>query len=151
VADAADAKLASGPNYGAAMEVGRQVIDQWTRGIFDYGDELGRFAVTRLNQQMETCREFANCRSVGDAVTCEWTFLQKAWADYSTQAAKQFQFWTTLAENVMAIGPAIALAAHPQAKAGKTWKVGPSPVAPAQERRPSASEEKTFTSQAAAR
>lgn len=150
MADAAEVKQASGPDYGATMEMGRQAFDHWTRGVFEYGDELGRFAVARFNERMKACRDLANCRNVGEVVTCEWDFLQKACADYADQAAKQFQFSTTLAKNVLAVGPAMAMTVRPPQEE-KTWTVAPSMAAPADERRASAREEKASTSQPAAR
>lgn len=147
----ADAEAASGPNNGAALDLGRQALDQWTRGLFEYGDELGRFAVARFNERMEASRNLAHCRNVGEAVTCESNFLQKAWTDYSAQAAKQFQFWTTLAENALAMGPAIAMTARSQPNEEKTWNVGSSAVVPAQERRPLGRESKASTTQPAGR
>jgi hypothetical protein len=150
MADAAEAKQVSGPDYGAMMEMGRKAFDQWTRAVFDYGDELGRFAVTRLHDRMKACHDLANCHNVGDAITCEWNFLQKAWADYAEQAARQFQFSTTLAEDVLAVGPAMATTVRPPQEE-KPWTVAPSTAAPGIEHRVSVRGKKASASQAAAR
>ena len=150
MADASVAKQAFGPDYRATMEMGRQAFDQWTRAVFDYGDELGRFAVARFNDRMKACQDLANCRNVGDVAQCEWNFLQRAWVDYAEQAAKQFQFSTTLAKDVLALGPAIAMTVRPPQEE-KTWTVAPSTAAPANEHRASARGEKASTSQPAAR
>ncbi len=150
MADAADAKRASGPDYGATMEMGRQAFDHWTHGLFDYGDELGRFVAGRFNEQMKACWDLANCRNVGEVVTCEANFLQKAWADFADQATKQFQFSTTLARNVLAVGPAMAMTVRPPQEEN-TWKVGPSAAAPAGEHRATTRGDKASTSQPAAR
>lgn len=155
MADPAQANQSSRPGRGAALEMGREALEQWTRGIFDYNDELSRFAMARFNQASEACRALANCRDVGEAVTCEWNYLQRAWSDYAGEAAKQFEFWTTLAGKALATGAAMTIAhvAEPRAvKTGaKTWDVASSAAGPERERRTPARKDAVSASRPAVR
>lgn len=119
--ESAAEKQGSRQGLGATMEIGRRASEQWMRGLFEAGEALGRFAMLRFNHDMDAWRALANCRNGGEVFACQCAFLEKAWADYSAEAARQFQFWSSLAEQALAIGRVPAGAAQPTE--AKAWTV----------------------------
>jgi hypothetical protein len=117
--------------FGTLFDSGRYAIDRWTHGLFALSDEINAFALARWQQDMETWRALANCRSVEDVVQCQCGFLQRAAADYMAEVGK-------LAQEMMgAAGAAFATPAQ-TAPQRQSWEVAPaSETAPPSQEAPS--------------
>src|SRR5579872_852660 len=87
-----------------ALEIGRRVLEQWTRGTFAYGHELSLFAMARFNREFETWRALATCRSAEEIIQCQQDFAQKATADYAAEVGKLLQLTIDAAGEAFTMG-----------------------------------------------
>jgi len=115
-------------DYGAALEIGRRVLEHWTRGIFACAHDLTLFAMARTNQDFETLKTIARSTSVEELLRCQCDFAQKAAADYSAESARLFQLMTDFTGNALATNQQ-AVTAHADEKSA--WQVTPSAPPPA--------------------
>lgn len=109
---------ALGLDYGAALEIGRHIIDRWTRGVFACEQELAMFGMARFTRDFEAWSALARCRNVGEILQCQTDFAQKAAAEYSAEADKLFQLVTNVADQVLTMGQEGATAAQAQQAIG---------------------------------
>jgi hypothetical protein len=105
--------------YGSVLETGRYALDRWAHGMFECSRELSGFAMARLEQDLETWKAFGNCRSLDEMMQCQCGFLQKAAADYMTEAGRLVQVMIDAASAALHTGPAQPAPAPP------TWDVAP--------------------------
>ena len=80
----APSPFARGFDYGAATALGRQALDQWTRAMFEYANELSLFAMGRVGRDFDVWRALVNCSSIGEIVHCQYDFAQRAAEDYAS-------------------------------------------------------------------
>lgn len=124
--------------YGSAFDIGRQALINWTHGMYEYGNELSRFAVTRLNRDFESWKALAQCHSPGEVFQHQSSWLQEALADYADEMSRLFQLMTNIAGDASTAAAAASPVQKPAIEVQKVTEVGPAPDASKPEHRPSA-------------
>jgi len=109
--------------YGAALDTGRQALDRWTHGVFECGAELSAFAMARWQEDLESWKALANCRSMDELLQCQCGIVQKAASDYMAEAGK-------LAQVMMGAANAMLRDTPSQAAAQQPWDVARSEASP---------------------
>ena len=122
---------ASGLDYGAAFEIGRHIIDRWTRGIFACEQELAMFGMARFTRDFEAWSALARCKNVGEILQCQTDFAQRATAEYSAEADKLLELMTNVAGQVLTMGQEGAVAGQAQQANGAKAAEDVTPLASA--------------------
>jgi hypothetical protein len=81
-------------DYGASLETWRDAMMNWTRGLFDCGNEVSQFVAMRMRNDFEAWKDLARCRSAADFTTYQSVFMQRVMADYLEEAGRMFQLAT---------------------------------------------------------
>jgi len=118
--------------YGTALDTGRQALDRWTHGLFEYSRELNAFAMARWQEDLEAWKALGNCRSLDELFQCQCGFVQKAASDYMAEAGKLTQVMVDAANAALRTAPSQA------APAQQPWDVAPATTSQAP-RRPASS------------
>jgi len=107
---------------GPLIEANRRAFDRWMHGLFECGRELGAFAATRFDANLQSWTSLIDSKSLDQVMQHQTGFLQQAVADYIEETGKLTRVMIDATAAIWESGPA------PADKASG-WTVAPAPQA----------------------